>query len=168
MPYLNEHGKPVTHPEYFKARLGEFIPNIEEKMPQEAIFDYDENGSIASDLSGVAEMAAKVQQYAASIGEEVMLHVDFTGGLRHANMIVLDVVRLLEYSGIKIGHLLYSKLSRPNPGKVEEVGSIYELFQLISGVEEVDCGYGEFLGRDQTLSLRSIPRGDHRVARCRS
>ena len=95
----------MTHSEYFKARLGEFIPNIGEKMPLEAIFDYDENGSIASDLSGVAEMAAKVQQYAASVGDEVMLHVDFTGGLRHANMIVLDVVRLLDLSASAVSRL---------------------------------------------------------------
>lgn len=53
-------------------------------------------------------------------------------------MMILDVTRLLEYSGIKeIDRLIYTNYDTKNGiCNVEEVKDIYELFQLIAGVEE--------------------------------
>ena len=52
-------------------------------------------------------------------------------------MMMLDVIQLLEYSGLKIGKIMYSNYNNiQKTGKVEEVKNIYDLFQLISGVEE--------------------------------
>ena len=53
--------------------------------------------------------------------------------MRHINMMMLDVIRLLEYSGIAIGKIIYSNFASR---RVEEISSIYDLFQLIAGVEE--------------------------------
>ena len=55
-------------------------------------------------------MAALIQKFA--VGDEVTLHVDLTGGMCDVNIMMLDLTRLLEYSGLKIGRLLYSNLGK--------------------------------------------------------
>lgn len=141
--------KPVvdgkTSLQYFLERLSKFTPAAAE------IFPYDEKSSGAENLKSVAEMAGLIQNFAQN--DEVTLHVDLTGGMRHIIIIMLDIVRLLEYSGIKIGRLIYSNFQTH---RVEEVNSIYDLFQLISGVEEfVQFGSVKALNeyyRDKNLS----------------
>ena len=121
-----EDDEPITHLNFFLKRLEEFLPGVDS-----FIFNYDEKISDDAKLKSVAEMANKIQEYAG--GEETFLHVDLTGGMRDINMMMLDLTRLLEYSGLKIGTLVYSDLGKK---KVEELRNIYDLFQLIAGVEE--------------------------------
>lgn len=121
-----EGGEPINHLNFFLKRLETFLPGVDS-----FIFNYDEKISDDAKLANVAEMANKIQEYAG--GEETFLHVDLTGGMRDVNMMMLDLTRLLEYSGLKIGTLLYSDLGKK---KVEELRNIYDLFQLIAGVEE--------------------------------
>ncbi len=141
--YRDDDGNTVTHLEYFKKRMAKFMPNIDECITDETIYPYDEDGDCEKNLRSVAEMAERIQNYAR--GKDVCLHADLTGGMRHINMMMLDVIRLLEYSGVKIGKLLYSNLSTK---RVEELNNIYDLFQLISGVEEfVNFGSVEALNK---------------------
>lgn len=128
---ISGYGEEITHLEYFRRRMGKFL-DVENCITPETIFNYDEDGKGADNLKGVAEMAQRIQNYSA--GKNVCLYADLTGGMRHVIMTMLNVIRLLEYSGVKIGQLLYANYS----GKieVEEVKNIYDLFQLISGVEE--------------------------------
>lgn len=129
-------GKQVTHLEYFRERMRKFIPDIDHCMPEEAVYPYDESETVEEALRSVAKMAQWIQEFKQG-REDVILHVDLTGGMRSTNMMMLDVVRLLEYSGVRIEHLLYSKLDHgTGMGTVEELGNVYELFQLISGAEE--------------------------------
>lgn len=128
-----EEDNPQTHLDYFKETIKNFVPNLEDCIPADAVYNFDEDGSADRNLMSVAGIASEIQQFAAETNDAVTLHVDLTGGMRHINMIMLDVIRLLEYSGIKIGRLLYSNLQTK---LVEEVKNIYSLFQLISGVEE--------------------------------
>ncbi|MBR0061659.1 MAG: TM1812 family CRISPR-associated protein, partial [Selenomonadaceae bacterium] len=121
-----ENGEPITHLNFFLKRLEEFLPGVDS-----FIFNYDEKISDDAKLKSVAEMANKIQEFAGD--EETFLHVDLTGGMRDINMMMLDLTRLLEYSGLKIGTLVYSDLGKK---KVEELRNIYDLFQLIAGVEE--------------------------------
>lgn len=138
---------PVTHLQYFKNRIAKFLPNVETCITEKTIYNYDEDNTDVQNLKTVADMAERIQKFATEVkknsGKEVCLHVDLTGGMRHINMMMLDVTRLLEYSGIRIGHLIYSNLATK---RVEEVKNIYDLFQLISGVEEfVNFGSVEVL-----------------------
>ena len=127
--------KPIKHLDYFKLRMKNFLPNIDTCIDDKTVYPYDEKNS--KNLKSVAEMAGRIQNYSAQIDDEVILHVDFSGGMRHINMMMLDVIRLLEYSGITIGKLLYSNYNfDTKTGTVEEVKDIYDMFQLISGVEE--------------------------------
>lgn len=128
-------GSDKTHLQYFKDRIGEFVPNIDEYINDDTIYNYDEKSSGIQNMIAVAEMAERIQKYSA--GKKVVLHVDLTGGMRNVNMMMLDIIRLLEYSGIEIGRLIYSYYQREtNNGFIHEIKNIYELPQLISGVEE--------------------------------
>ena len=119
----------VTHLEFSIERFKKFLPG-----DKYFVFNYDEDGSDNDNLKSIAEMARHIQNFAA--GEEVTLHVDLTGGMRHVNMMMLELTRLLEYSGMKIGKVLYSNYKRDLPSTVEEIQNVYDLFQLIAGVEE--------------------------------
>ena len=65
--------------------------------------------------------------------EDVELHADFTGGFRHASMMMLSVMQLLKYRGIRTTAVLYSNR---NEKQVENVTDIYRMFNLISGADE--------------------------------
>lgn len=153
--YNNEKDNTMTHLDYFKKRMEKFMPNVDECITDETIYPYDEDSDGEKNLRSVAEMAERIQKYAR--GKDICLHADLTGGMRHINMMMLDVIRLLEYSGVKIGKLIYSnfknqivdgKSTKKKEIKVEELNNIYDLFQLISGVEEfVNFGSVEALNK---------------------
>lgn len=128
--YLGEDGKPRTHLQFSLERFRKFMPEL-----KCFVFDYNEYGSDNDNLKSIAEMAERVQKFAE--GEKVTLHVDLTGGMRHVNMMMLELTRLLEYSGMTVGKVLYSNYKgQKTPSTVEEIQNVYDLFQLISGVEE--------------------------------
>lgn len=128
--YLGADGKPKTHLQFSLERFRKFLPEVEC-----FVFNYNEHGSDNDNLKSIAEMAEQVQKFAE--GEEVNLHVDLTGGMRHVNMMMLELTRLLEYSGLKVGKILYSNYKgSTKPSTVEEIQNVYDLFQLIAGVEE--------------------------------
>lgn len=134
---IENFSEKITHLDYFKNRMKKFFPNIENYITKETIYNYDEDNDGEKNLKSVAEMARKIQNFAAKSENEIILHADLTGGMRHINMMMLDIIRLLEYSGVKIGKIIYSNYNQQEKvGTVEEVKNIYDLFQLISGVEE--------------------------------
>ena len=137
----------ITHLEYFKNRVEKFSGNASECIKDETVCEYDEDIGGEYNLKSVAETAKKIQDYAKKSGNEIYLHVDLTGGMRHVNMMILDVIRLLEAGEIKIGKIIYSNYNpAKKEGTVEEINNIYDLFRLISGVEEfINFGSVEIL-----------------------
>ena len=128
--YVGEDGKPRTHLQFSLDRFGKYLP--EDVC---FVFDYDEDDSDDDNLKSIAKMAEQIQKFAQD--EEVTLHVDLTGGMRHVNMMMLELTRLLEYSGMTVGKILYSNYKgETTDGTVEEIQNVYDLFQLIAGVEE--------------------------------
>lgn len=118
-----------TSTEYFKLRLRQFLPNLDEIYEEIA---YKEDDALKS----IAKSARAVQTYAAGY-EEVGLSVDLTGGFRNANMAMLNIVKLLQYGGIRVDNLLYSHMMpKGQESYVEEANEIYRLLDLISGAEE--------------------------------
>ena len=124
--YRTDAGSEQTHLEFFLERVKKFWSDADWE-----VYPYDETKGGAENLRSVAEMAGLIQKFAA--GDEVTLHVDLTGGMRDVNIMMLDLTRLLEYSGLKIGHILYSDFGKKT---VVELKNIYDLFQLTAGVEE--------------------------------
>ena len=147
--YSDEEGRPRTHLQFSLERLKKFLPEMDC-----FVFDYDEYGSDNDNLKSIAEMARHVQKFAES--EEVNLHVDLTGGMRHVNMMMLELTRLLEYSGLKVGKVLYSNYKpKPQKGRVEEIQNIYDLFQLMAGVEEF-VNFGSVKALEQYYSGKKV------------
>lgn len=156
--YSKEYNKKMTHLDYFRERMREFIPNIDECMPESAIFPYDENGTINDALRSVTKMSQWIESFKKEYeNDEVILHVDLTGGMRSVNMMMLDVVRLMEYNGVNKGCLLYSNYDMAKKkGKVETLDSIYDLFGLISGAEE-------FIRFGSTKAFKDFYGKEHRL-----
>ncbi|MBR2214452.1 MAG: TM1812 family CRISPR-associated protein [Selenomonadaceae bacterium] len=155
-------GREITHLEYFRERMEKFILDMDACMPPESVYPYDEDSPLEKSLESVAEVAELIQKMVAeNPDDEIVLHVDLTGGMRSVNMMMLDIVRLIEYSDVKIGHLLYSKYNGKT-GIVEELGDIYHLFQLIAGAEEfVSFGSAKaikkyFAGKAQSPALTRL------------
>lgn len=116
--------------DYFKQQVHELVPGA-----QIAEQVYDETVPLTDVMGPVLEMAGKVRSYISGLpaGSEAVLHADVTGGPRYANMMMMDILRLMQYSDISIGHVLYSNY---NLHRVDEADSIYQLFDLVSGAEE--------------------------------
>lgn len=133
--YRDEKGNSLTHYDYFLNRIKDIVPQAE------AIADpieFDEDAPAAENMTALIEVANRVRDYVQGIrtkepDAEFCLHVDCTGGLRNASMILVALMRLLQYEGISIGKILYSNFSAHC---VEEVGALYSFFDLVAGAEE--------------------------------
>lgn len=134
--FRNDDQKIWTHLDFSRERFKKFLPGVDNSFFD--VLPFDEDQSDDENLKSVAEMAGRIQKFVAQFGdEEFTLHVDLTGGMRHINMMMLELTRLLEYSGLKIGNVLYSNYDGETAkGTVEEIQNVYDLFQLIAGVEE--------------------------------
>lgn len=149
-PYLDEQGRHRTHVEYFIDSLRDIV--AEDAFVQ-IVFDDCGNGD--NTLGSALEMSDSIKAYVDSIasGTEVVLHADFTGGLRSAMMAMMAVVRLMQYSGIKTGEMLYSNFQAK---EVEESGYIYDLFDVVSGAEEF-ANFGSVNTIKRYFRHREIP-----------
>ena len=124
-----------THLEFFKERVSPVLPRMNEPEFFNVV-SYDEDQPISKTQRFVLDMADCIMAYAQvkkAQGDEVVLHADLTGGPRHAVMLMLAVMRLLQYNGIEIGKTMYSDF---NKKIVEEANDIYSLFDLIAGADE--------------------------------
>ena len=67
----------------------------------------------------------------------IVLHADCTGGPRHAIMMLINIIRLLQYNDVEIGSLFYSNwISSERAGKIERINDVYKFYNLIAGAEE--------------------------------
>lgn len=171
--YLGEDDKPRTHLQFFLERIGEFLPNVSECVEKfssndgeeiNPIYEYNEDGTESDNLKSVVEMAERIQKFAAKFKDEkIFLYVDLTGGMRHVNILMLELARLLEYSGLTVKNVLYSNYNfDTQKGKVEPNKNVYDLFQLIAGIEEfVNFGSVQILekyynGKETSSALKRL------------
>ena len=116
----------MTHEALFLERIQSFAAHC-------VRIDYDERSQTEESIRQVLTMADTIRTFMESqswLPEEVALHADFTGGFRHASMMMLSVMQLLKYRGIRTMSVLYSNR---NEQQVENVTDIYRMFNLISG-----------------------------------
>lgn len=146
--YKDEQERTWTHYKYFLHRISELIADteeIEDVRVRDIVehIDFDEDQTIAENMNALIRVASRIRAYAKSVREddpaaEIVLHVDCTGGMRNASMILVALMRLLQYERIEIGKVLYSNFNRNDPQKnrVEEVNPLYSFFDLVAGAEE--------------------------------
>lgn len=128
----------MTTVDFFKRRIKEFVPaaNI-------ITVDYNENNSIDRSLSDIGNMGAIILKKANEIQREqgaagnITIHADMTGGMRNASMMMLGVMRLLNFSGLQMGKILYSNWERNRDvNYVEDSQDVYRFFDLVAGATE--------------------------------
>lgn len=169
--YRDKDGRILTHLEYFKKIIAPLVKaeNIDRFVVDEAI---DEKGDTDAMLNQTVAMAEKIKEYCVSLRKkdqnaEIVLHADFTGGLRHANLMMLILTRLLQYQELEMGHILYSNyLSRRKVNWVDDVTDVYRLFDLVSGTAEfarfgsadILTKYYEDVGGNNSDELRKLIR----------
>ena len=144
MYYYSEAGiDKWTHWEFFKHSLGQrndgyILQNLQYKKPDDVFqsYPYCEEADSSSNMTMVVGMAQQIQQYISDNNEEVVLHVDLSGGKRHVSIMMLELMRLMEYNGVKIGYVLYSDYISKTSSVVVEATNIYQFFNLIAGAEE--------------------------------
>lgn len=131
-------GTDMTTVHFFASRIKEIVPaeNI-------IIVDYNENNSIDNSLSDIGNMgtiilseAQKIQREQGAAGN-ITIHADMTGGMRNASMMMLGVMRLLNFSGLQMGKILYSNFSfNRKINFVEDSQDVYRFFDLVAGATE--------------------------------
>lgn len=128
-----------THLGYFQHRIKDICPNIDSKEFFTPCH-YDEKmpaGEMLLAVTGIADQIMEYVRTARAAEDDIILHVDTTGGMRHTNMMMLAVMRLLQYNNVKIGRILYSDYrGANNESIVEEINNVYGLFDVIAGAEE--------------------------------
>ena len=154
--YQNELGNHMTHVEYFRQTMMEYLPEImDNSFYQPSDFNVGLNDIDGREtMNAVIKMADKIQSCVDLKNDNVTLHVDCTGGFRSANIAILAVVRLLEYAGVHIGKVVYSNYVRDGEGTVTELRELYNLFNLIAGAEEF-TNFGSVKALDKYF--KSIP-----------
>lgn len=128
----------MTTVHFFTSRIKEIVPaeNI-------IIVDYNENNSIDKSLSDIGNMGTIILSEVKKIQREqgaacpITIHADMTGGMRNASMMMLGVMRLLNFSGLQMGKILYSNWERNRDvNYVEDSQDVYRFFDLVAGATE--------------------------------
>lgn len=170
-----EPGYGMTHLEFYRNRLIEDgvihpatadevlpLPKCEKDKSSAVVYCGDIEDGTDDVMQSVLQMAGLIAEYQEKEeGNTVTIHLDITGGPRNSIMMALAVMRLMEYSGVRPGRVLYSSW-KDNKGKVLDVSELYAIFDLISGAGEFK-NYGSvktlnayFKGRDKSEPLQEI------------
>lgn len=162
---LDESNGPTTL-DFFKDRIkGIVAPGDVISVP------YNENATMDEALSDIGEMGkivlkelTKIRGENPALSEEelsqgITMHADMTGGMRNASMMMLGVMRLLDFSKLKMGMVLYSNWEAARSVNfVEDSGDVYRFFDLVAGATEF-ARYGsvekltEYYGMDDRDDL---------------
>lgn len=115
----------------FQALFADYDFNIE----QVPLYN---NGDLTGSFKSICEMFDVLRGYI-SENEEVVIHIDITGGPRHSVMLMLALIQMIKFSGAKVGMVIYANVLRGKSqikGMIEDAGDIMDMFTLISGAEE--------------------------------
>ncbi len=149
------------HVDFFESRINNFCKYKEGiPVPNYYRIEYDETSTGDNVFSPIIEMANMI-----SASESENVYADMTGGMRNSSMLMLSIMRLLQYKGIKVKQVFYSNFDRDTaikienisnyislngcspetekveakkkePNNIDDVTNIYELNNLIAGAEE--------------------------------
>lgn len=119
-----------------ESSLDKFKGLIQDEYYKDKIIDVPlyNNGEMKGSFKSISEMFDRLQDYKdKNPDDKVVIHVDMTGGLRHASMLMLALIRMLKYIGMELGLVLYVNF---NTAKIENASDIMDMFTLLGGAEE--------------------------------
>lgn len=142
LPYQYENHD-ITHLDYTKMCMKDILSEDAWRIIPEPHLGED-NVSLAMNrtLSYTLRIAGQIQDDIDAMRREnpdvkIVLHADCTGGPRHAIMMLINIIRLLQYNDVEIGSLFYSNwISSKRAGKIEQINDVYRFYNLIAGAEE--------------------------------
>lgn len=108
------------------------------KIPEDGFFreiDVADDLGVEDAFLAASNMFDKINEdfLAVDGSENVTVHVDFTGGLRNAAMVMLAMVQMLKFSKAEIGKVTYVNFQHK---KVQEASELLGMFSMISGAQE--------------------------------
>ena len=123
--------------ELLKAQSARKYPELAQVFEDS---EYSKMG-IEDSMRSIAGIAERVRAFAERVHEkepeaELVLHADMTGGFRYAAMMLLVVMQLSKYMGIRMGHVVYSDLVRGGESRVHLTDDIRRMFDLVAGADE--------------------------------
>ena len=142
LPYQYENHD-ITHLDYTKMCMKDILSEDAWRIIPEPHLGED-NVSLAMNrtLSYTLRIAGQIQDDIDAMRREnpdvkIVLHADCTGGPRHAIMMLINIIRLLQYNDVEIGSMFYSNwISSKRAGKIEQINDVYRFYNLIAGAEE--------------------------------
>lgn len=76
-------------------------------------------------------IAETIQKIVKNISSDDRVYIDTTGGFRNASYLLMGVVRVLEYSNIRLEMAVYSNFQKK---RIENISDLYKMFNLINAV----------------------------------
>ena len=135
---------------FLKERVKEKHPELAERF-EESAFDEDAGTEGAMRyIAALGDVIQREQEAAEAAGvHDIVLHADMTGGFRHTSMMMLAIMQLSKYMGIRIGHVLYAGKDRNAPkGSIVFADDIHRMFDMIAGMDEFQK-YGSVQALDE-------------------
>lgn len=142
LPYQYENHD-ITHLDYTKMCMKDILSEDAWRIiPEPHLGENNVSLAMNRTLSYTLRIAGQIQEdidemRKANPDVKIVLHADCTGGPRHAIMMLINIIRLLQYNDVEIGSLFYSNwISSKRVGKIEQINDVYKFYNLIAGAEE--------------------------------
>lgn len=125
--------------EDYQEMLNEFCDEKGIKPPEliKLNFDYDFENNKSIDEADVSRRL--YESIVKELDKNDTIYIDYTSGIRDTSLlIIIIIIRYLEYTGIKCGGMIYSYYDNDDKSnnKIIDIKSTYELFELLNGVNE--------------------------------
>ncbi|EKX95803.1 TM1812 family CRISPR-associated protein [Selenomonas sp. oral taxon 138] len=136
--------------DFLKEQVKAKHPELAERF-EESAFDEDAGTEGAMRyIAALGDVIQREQEAAEAAGlHDIVLHADMTGGFRHTSMMMLAIMQLSKYMGIRIGHVLYAGKDRNAPkGSIVFADDIHRMFDMIAGMDEFQK-YGSVQALDE-------------------
>lgn len=124
--------------EDYQEMLNEFCDEKGIKPPEliKLNFDYDFENNKSIDEADVSRRL--YESIVKELDKNDTIYIDYTSGIRDTSLLIIIIIRYLEYTGIKCGGMIYSYYDNDDKSnnKIIDIKSTYELFELLNGVNE--------------------------------
>ena len=124
--------------EDYQEMLNEFCDEKGIEPPEliKLNFDYDFENNKSIDEADVSRRL--YESIVKELDKNDTIYIDYTSGIRDTSLLIILIIRYLEYTGIKCGGMIYSYYDNDDKSnnKIIDIKSTYELFELLNGVNE--------------------------------
>lgn len=124
-----------THKTFFIRRITEYCEINNFSIPTFKDIKYDEKSKGDAVFAPIIKMAEEIK----SSPKNTYVYADMTGGMRNSSMLMLSIMRLLEYNGIKVKKVFYSNWDKDTAIKIENISNYISLNGCSPKIEKVDA-----------------------------